>query len=103
MSELRWDGMYANNRAQRVNNTYRRHQSTELALGYFGHNNEYHTRYSLAMVPDADTRRIPFSVFSFLQTLSELPKGGYHKYFIQPTFAFRPKRFFLAVTLRVTY
>src|SRR5688572_21847076 len=24
-------GMYANNRAQRVNNTYRRHKSTELA------------------------------------------------------------------------
>src|SRR6187551_2337901 len=33
-------GMYANNRAQNVNNTYRRHQSAEVALGYFGHNNK---------------------------------------------------------------
>ena len=28
------------------------------------------------MVPDVDTRKIPFSVFSFLQTPSELPKAG---------------------------
>jgi hypothetical protein len=96
-------GMYANNRAQRVNNTYRRHKSTELALGYFGHT----SRISYETFVGYGTGRgyaqdSVFGLFFFPNT-QQTAEGGYNKYFIQPTFAFRPKRFFLAVTVRVTY
>jgi len=96
-------GMYANNRPQRVNNTYRRHQSTEVALGYFGHTSrisyETYIGYGAGRGYAQDS---VFGLFFFANT-QRTAEGAYNKYFIQPTFAFRPKRFLLAVTVRITY
>jgi hypothetical protein len=96
-------GMYANNRAQNLNNTYRRHQSAEVALGYFGHNNKI--SYETFVGYGAGRGYAQDSVFGFFffANSQRTAEGGYHKYFIQPTFAFRPKRFVLAVTMRITY
>ena len=96
-------GMYANNRAQNLNNTYRRHQSAEVALGYFAHNNKI--SYETFVGYGAGRGYAQDSVFGFFffANTQRTSEAGYHKYFIQPTFAFRPKRFLLAVTLRITY
>ncbi|HEX6892719.1 MAG TPA: hypothetical protein VF141_18555 [Chryseolinea sp.] len=96
-------GMYANNRQQNLNNTYRRHQSGEVGLGYFGHTNKI--SYEIFSGYGAGRGYAQDSVFGFFffSNVQRTAEGGYHKYFIQPTFAFRPKRFLLAITMRMTY
>lgn len=96
-------GLYANNRAQNFNNTYRRHHSAEVAMGYFGNNKRISYETYVGYGTGKGYAQDSVFGFFFFANIQRTTEGQYNRFFVQPTFAFRPKRFYLAVTLRVSY
>jgi hypothetical protein len=96
-------GPYANNRAQNFDNTYRRHQSAEMGLGYFGHTEKISYELFAGYGAGKGFAQDSLWGFIFFANTQLTAEASYNKYFIQPTLAFRPKHFVLAITMRFTY
>lgn len=96
-------GLYSNNRATSWKNTYRRHQSAEIALGFFDNKKrvsyETYVGYGGGHGYAQDS---VFGLFIFANT-QQSAEGTYQRYFVQPTFAFRHKRVLMAITMRFSY
>ncbi|MEJ7645899.1 MAG: hypothetical protein WKF87_14990 [Chryseolinea sp.] len=94
--------LYANNKYQPFDNTYRIHRSGEAGLGYFGFKNQY--SYEVYAGYGGGKGYAQDSTFGFFlaNNTQHIFKGTYNKAFVQPTFAFRLKRFQFIVTSRVT-
>lgn len=96
-------GMYSNNSLVNWKNTYRKHQSAEVALGYFTNKDrisfETYIGYGGGHGYAQDSL---FGLFIFSNT-QQTAEGTYHRYFIQPTFAFSPSRVLFALTMRISY
>ena len=96
-------GLYSNNRHLNWNNTYRKHQSAEIALGYFDNKRRisYET-YAGYGGGHGYAQDSIFGLFIFANT-QQTAEGTYHRFFIQPSFAFKRSRLLMAITARVSY
>lgn len=96
-------GMYSNNSVINWKNTFRKHQSAEVALGYFTSQDkvsfETYVGYGGGHGYAQDS---VFGLFFFANT-QQTAEGSYHRYFIQPTLGFRPSRVVMAITMRFSY
>jgi hypothetical protein len=94
--------LYANNKLQRYDNTYRTHQSAEGALGYFGKKKQFSYEVYVGYGGGKGYAQDSTFGFFFFNNTQDVFQGTYRKGFIQPTFAFNLKRFQFAYTTRVT-
>ena len=96
-------GLYADNRYQRYNNTYRIHKAAEIGLGYFKHTDQISFEvYSGFGVGSGYAQDSTFGWFLFNNS-QLIAEGRYQKYYLQPTFAFNRTRIQMAITMRFTY
>jgi len=95
------NAMYANDKWQYAN-SYRIHQSADAGLGYFGSKERISYELYAGAGKGKGYARDISSGFLFLFNSEKISSGSYRKIFMQPTIAFRIKRFQMAVTARVS-